>query len=1173
MNDKTLLGGRASLQSKSLTKIVAKSSPKNQYSERRSPQTVFHQLSLQLQILGYKEGDRVYIRALLPKNIPMPEALKLGMAWEPEPGKISPVPIDGYLTLNQDRVTFTRLKRSKESGKWIERRTYQDGIAYLTSINIKGYALYYVVNAGGRENGDITRCPALFYECDGISKDEQWEKVDELTRAGYEPSLVIETRNSLHVYHRTFEQGADGWRELQQRLIQRQDSDPSIHNENRLMRLAGFFHWKWSSEAHALESFLVELRLNTVNIYSRAELDALLPEWDCDRWETTHRTSERVESDPSLDPWDIRNLATLLDGFNPNGRRGWITCKCPSHNGQSDNSLHIEQATGAHKCHSGCNSKDIYHSAVELAKSRGYQLPEKHTEKYRSNLDGWLFNFKKQIAKTIAHRKPWGVGSKDEVEPTPQKDRSVIEYEPGKRLHWWAEIHKTHQEVGDSHHRYDPEVFKVIPPLYILDTSGTGSGKSFDAGMVTGDMFGCKQAIYISAEHRNTSTSTLSCWADLEPRHEGLAKDEFGKLRRIKKGDPYSIPPNCSRTETIGALRSRNVAGADTSERICAGCAFLETCKGGVGNYDYLNHRAKTISQERFKGHQDSLPSADTYDYSDKALIWDEAGESIKTHRSIEVQEQDLNIAIARLALKLPSAWETLRPLLNVLHQYLSGQLKEPGRYGLDDTALRALLPKVEDIDVAAIASALSPDLSFLNTVAKHDAELADLPRHLRKKFSDSDRATSEKVREQVALNWLPDFLNVLFGIAKGGSLRLQYGVLTVTIPDLRLVEIVRSAKVNIFLDATLAREDLSRTLGIDPETIFVTRQKQLPANNLEIIQVATVGRLGVGARRKDEKGNDTFLQQRISTLTDHIKNVEAAGKRVAVIDFKKFAKQGERSWWVDSRGINDLEKTELLVLVGTPCRNLADLAAEFTVLYGRVPKEGKELVKYLLQVKGQPALDLQPYFEMEVSSDPDFREFCRRRILADIDQGIGRLRADRRPGEQLKVYFIADYPLDREVTLKKASDLTPDAATKTERVEMAIRGAVQQLKDAGKKVTQDALAALTGYSQQYISRFRILLQTLLNPSNSICSKNSDPPPDSDDLQWASDKYLPILADSPPTELLEGVLATFEAYGASAFKSIWDATPAAAQVKILKALMFTLNAGELRSLFTCVTTT
>lgn len=63
-----------------------------------------------------------------------------------------------------------------------------------------------------------------------------------------------------------------------------------------------------------------------------------------------------------------------------------------------------------------------------------------------------------------------------------------------------------------------------------------------------------------------------------------------------------------------------------------------------------------------------------------------------------------------------------------------------------------------------------------------------------------------------------------------------------------------------------------------------------------------------------------------------------------------------------------------------------------------------------------------------------------------------------------------------------------------------------------------------------------------------------------------STSYLPMLAESPPAELLEGVFNSFEAYGQRVFKAIWDATPATAQIKILSSLMLTLPQGELLAL-------
>lgn len=111
---------------------------------------------------------------------------------------------------------------------------------------------------------------------------------------------------------------------------------------------------------------------------------AAAPQWlcelvlklaDCERAKTEKPTiALAIATAPTDNPWDIRNLAPYLEGYNPNGRKEAITCKCPAHNGTSDDSLHIERATGAFKCHAECDSKAVYHAALEVAKFKGYQL-------------------------------------------------------------------------------------------------------------------------------------------------------------------------------------------------------------------------------------------------------------------------------------------------------------------------------------------------------------------------------------------------------------------------------------------------------------------------------------------------------------------------------------------------------------------------------------------------------------------------------------------------------------------------------------------------------------------------------------------------------------------------------------------------------------------------------
>jgi hypothetical protein len=755
-----------------------------------------------------------------------------------------------------------------------------------------------------------------------------------------------------------------------------------------------------------------------------------------------------------------------------------------------------------------------------------------------TGLLGWLPRLARRFQNQ--RRSPWGFGKKGEVELEPSPATAeTLKYDQGDRHNVW----QASAALGYRH---------------ILDNSTTGTGKSFDAGLLTPELFDARQVIYVSNDHRNPTTPTLKDWHDLEARHKGLYRDEFGRLRRVDKGQPYVVKPNCGRNEAITALRSKNIAGADTAELICTTCPHFEPCRAGKV-FGFLNQRAEALKQPRLRAHPASLPGPEEYDYNHVVIVWEEAGEMIKAHRSIEVKSTDVKDAIAALLDKLPETFDALRPLLITLQRHVNGEIKQPNKYGWGDAQIRQALPAVDDIDIAAIRNALTPDPSrIINHTQEHDVDAADLPRNVRKMITPGDKATAERINNELVLDWLPDFLDVLLGNTVG-SLRIQYDVLTLTLGDERLAEIANDAQCNIYLDATASPEDIARPLRVtDDKQVLVTQQVTQDANNLEVIQVTTLGRLGL-AQRSD------YCSERVDAVINQIQ-AEASGD-VAVIDFKRHTASGDgkRHWWVDSRGINDLENCSTLILTGTPCQNLGELAAEFTASYGRAPIQGTEQVRYPVQLNEQSA-DAQEYFELDASADPEFREFVRRRILAAYHQAIGRLRAHRRLRESLKVYIIADYPLDFRVTRLKASDITSAAASKIERVEMSIRAAISQLQATGQKVTQSAIAAIAGLSQGYISRFRELLQTLLDDPYSKSNNFGESPPDPDDIDWAGKQFLPLLAEQPSDELINGVLNTFEAHGKTAFKQIWGVTPTTTQIKILETLLLTLPASEFRAL-------
>ena len=67
----------------------------------------------------------------------------------------------------------------------------------LQAHNARNRGIFFVVNAGGQTDQEITRINAQFVECDDLPLDEQWKQIRDFP---LEPSIVVRTRKSLHTY-------------------------------------------------------------------------------------------------------------------------------------------------------------------------------------------------------------------------------------------------------------------------------------------------------------------------------------------------------------------------------------------------------------------------------------------------------------------------------------------------------------------------------------------------------------------------------------------------------------------------------------------------------------------------------------------------------------------------------------------------------------------------------------------------------------------------------------------------------------------------------------------------------------------------------------------------------------------------------------------------------------
>jgi Protein of unknown function (DUF3987) len=315
-----------------------------------------------LNAIGHK--DRVYVRCLVPKNTPIQELELLGMAHrDKKSGQVKKSIVDGYIDLSTGEF-------HRRYGK--DYKPIIDGWGHLKELNKQGYNIHFIVNHGGEKNASITHATTLFHESDRASFEEQQREIDRISAELGKPTAVVKTRKSLHGYWASEIIRIDRLVTYQQQWIQYSNcDDDSLADPAQLMRLPGFDHISWNTETQKLDRVPCELlQLNDVR-YSLEQFNRVLPELDLDRW--AGKSLIGIETNDSS-PTDIRSFSPYLEGYNEEGRKGWITCKCPAHDGDSNDSLHINIDTGRFVCHAGCFSSAVYNAAKARAFAGGHRL-------------------------------------------------------------------------------------------------------------------------------------------------------------------------------------------------------------------------------------------------------------------------------------------------------------------------------------------------------------------------------------------------------------------------------------------------------------------------------------------------------------------------------------------------------------------------------------------------------------------------------------------------------------------------------------------------------------------------------------------------------------------------------------------------------------------------------
>lgn len=143
-------------------------SPLHSSTETHESDIDFEVVIAHLKAVGFKPGEKIWMRLWVNKNTPIELAKQLGLAYQDKKtGQWKLSTVNGYLTLGENgQATFTKYFGKKP-------KTYAQGWQQLKTWNLQGFNIGFLPNPGGRKDQDITECRCLFYEVDDKPFEEQ----------------------------------------------------------------------------------------------------------------------------------------------------------------------------------------------------------------------------------------------------------------------------------------------------------------------------------------------------------------------------------------------------------------------------------------------------------------------------------------------------------------------------------------------------------------------------------------------------------------------------------------------------------------------------------------------------------------------------------------------------------------------------------------------------------------------------------------------------------------------------------------------------------------------------------------------------------------------------------------------------------------------------------------
>ena len=761
----------------------------------------------------------------------------------------------------------------------------------------------------------------------------------------------------------------------------------------------------------------------------------------------------------------------------------------------------------------------------EQYQQRQAQLKEQYEERsLQQQVSDWVLSQVKRLKK-LASKQKYQL-SKGKSALAVEAPKRIIYYNPNKLL-------PTPQELAAA--GIEPPIVRFKPGQrldvrasliaagwkVIADCSFTGSGKSYDAGLVSPDPDSNSKVFYWDKNHRNCSTAIVAQeYTDMVIRHDGLAPIPH---RTNALGQPalkYAIteqekqlaitPSNCFQADSFIQLSQKGYdLEAGGAHPICQRCPFNrgdsdhpQNCATSAGDrFGYRHLRAQVMKEPKIRSALESAPTPSTpgepnqftYDYSNDTCFVEEASQTLNSTQSLTGWDKDL----AKLWLEIEQAsdeiYQTLAPFRSYLFHALKGHIEFfHARYGADHSNFMADAPKPPE-NIEQIISRLKQlqQLQLEQVFVEPDSvtglggKYRQTGNFIRSQFKQQAREETAQRIDSLPPNLLIHALEI-WAHLKHGAIRVNKGSLTVTINNERPGLVLRAFKNVTLLDATGDKKQLAAHLGVDPNSIISIEQERPSLSNLTVFNVDVEG-----------MGSNTFSDKCKARQAACLEKLhEQYGQELAVIGLKDSIYININGhWFHDNRGTNAFVGKKAIAAFAKPMANLGALSDQYLALHGTL--EG-------------------------------FSEYYYSTILAEIEQLIGRQRPHLDRDHQYVIYIFSkgldlDYLADYGVKVKNLSafHFTPSAGTDAEILLDKLQQACQTLVSTGQKVIQSNLAAVTGVTQGRISQFaskfggwKGLKKILASLLESYRDANNFEPPNSDDHDLAM-VLVPVLQQQP----------------------------------------------------------